>query len=103
MTRGALGISGIPKVVTTEWLLLVTLGVLAFLSLALGVMGLTFFVLAAVEVTIAKTKPDALFFAACVLGIGYGLRAYSHKLSGLKTVTVSSGVAAMAASAWEAG
>ncbi|MDQ6623963.1 MAG: amino acid permease [Verrucomicrobiota bacterium] len=60
-----------------------------------GVMGVTFFVLAAVELTIAKTKPEALFFALCVLGIGYALRAYSHKLSGLKTVTVSRGVAAM--------
>src|SRR4051812_33349120 len=60
-----------------------------------GIMGLTFFVLAAVELTIAKTKPEALFFAMCVLGIGYGLRAYSHKLSGLKTVTLSRGVAAM--------
>ncbi|MDQ3313603.1 MAG: amino acid permease [Verrucomicrobiota bacterium] len=60
-----------------------------------AVMGLTFVVLAAVELTIAKTKPDALFFAMCVLGVGYGLRAYSHKLSGLKTVTVTRGVAAM--------
>ncbi len=60
-----------------------------------GIMGLTFVVLAAVELTIAKTKPEALFFAMCVLGVGYGLRAYSHKLSGLKTVTVTRGVAAM--------
>ncbi|MEP7072073.1 MAG: universal stress protein [Verrucomicrobiota bacterium] len=60
-----------------------------------GIMGTTFVVLAAVEITIAKTKSDALFFALCVLGIGYALRAYSHKLSGLKTVTVSRGVAAM--------
>ncbi len=60
-----------------------------------GVMGLTFVVLAAVELTIAFSKPDALRFAVCVLGVGYGLRAYSHKLSGLKTVTVSRGVAAM--------
>ncbi|MDQ6861432.1 MAG: amino acid permease [Verrucomicrobiota bacterium] len=60
-----------------------------------GIMGATFFLLAAVELTIAKTKPEALFFAMCVLGAGYGLRAYSHKLSGLKTVTVSRGVAAM--------
>ncbi len=52
-----------------------------------GIMGVTFLVLAAVELTIAKTKPEALFFAMCVLGVGYGLRAYSHKLSGLKTVT----------------
>ncbi len=60
-----------------------------------AVMGLTFFVLTAVELTIAKTKPEALFFAMCVLFAGYALRAYSHKLSGLKTVTVSRGVAAM--------
>jgi len=59
------------------------------------IMGLTFAVLFVVELTIAKTKPDALFFAICVLGVGYGLRAYSHKLSGLKTMTVSRGVAAM--------
>ena len=36
--------------------------------------------------TIAKTKPDALFFAVCVLGIGLAFRAYSHKISGLRTV-----------------
>src|SRR5882724_1330512 len=41
-------------------------------------MGATFLVLALVEVTIAKTKPDALFFAVCVLGVGLGFRAYSH-------------------------
>jgi nucleotide-binding universal stress UspA family protein len=58
-------------------------------------MGATFFILAAVELTIAKTKPDALFFAICVLGIGLALRAYSHKLSGLKTLTVTRGVAEM--------
>ncbi len=60
-----------------------------------GIMGVTFFILAAVELTIAKTKPEALFFALCVLGVGWALRAYSHKISGLKTVTVSRGVAAM--------
>jgi amino acid transporter/nucleotide-binding universal stress UspA family protein len=61
-----------------------------------GIMGLTFLVLFAVELTIAAdTKTGALFFAVCVLGVGYALRAYSHKLSGLKTVTVSRGVAAM--------
>jgi len=59
------------------------------------IMGLTFVILAAVELTIAKTKPDALFFAICVLGIGLALRAYSHKLSGLRTLTVSRGVAEM--------
>ncbi|HEX4668200.1 MAG TPA: amino acid permease, partial [Chthoniobacterales bacterium] len=58
-------------------------------------MGITFLILAAVELTIAKTKPDALFFAICVLGIGLALRAYSHKLSGLKTVTMTREVAEM--------
>jgi nucleotide-binding universal stress UspA family protein len=59
------------------------------------IMGVTFFILFVVELTIARTKPDALFFAMCVLGVGYALRAYSHKLAGLKTMTVSRGVAAM--------
>lgn len=59
------------------------------------IMGATFAVLAAVEVTIAKTKPEALFFAACVLLVGYALRAYSHKVSGLKTMTVARQVAEM--------
>ncbi|HEY6206747.1 MAG TPA: amino acid permease, partial [Chthoniobacterales bacterium] len=55
----------------------------------------TFLVLALVELTIAKSKPDALFFAICVLGIGLGFRAYSHKISGLKTLTVTRKVAEM--------
>jgi amino acid transporter/nucleotide-binding universal stress UspA family protein len=59
------------------------------------IMGATFFILAAVELTIAKTKPEALFFAMCVLGAGYALRAYSHKASGLKTMTVARQVAEM--------
>src|SRR3954471_17647509 len=59
------------------------------------IMGTTFFILAAVEVTIAKTKPEALFFAMCVLLCGYALRAYSHKASGLKTMTVARQVAEM--------
>src|SRR6476661_4610497 len=59
------------------------------------IMGATFAILAAVEVTIAKTKPEALFFAACVLLVGYALRAYSHKVSGLKTMTVARQVAEM--------
>jgi nucleotide-binding universal stress UspA family protein len=48
-----------------------------------------------VELTLAKTKPDALFFAVCVLGVGLGFRAYSHKISGLKTLTVTRRVAEM--------
>ncbi len=59
------------------------------------IMGTTFFILAAVELTLAKTKQDALFFAMCVLFIGLGFRAYSHKVSGLKTVTVARKVAEM--------
>jgi nucleotide-binding universal stress UspA family protein len=55
----------------------------------------TFLVLFAVEVTIAKTKPDALFFACSVLGIGLTLRFYSHKLSGLTTLTVTRKIAEM--------
>jgi amino acid transporter len=58
-------------------------------------MGGTFVILALVEVTIAKTKPDALFFAVCVLGVGLGFRAYSHKIAGLKTLTVTRKVAEM--------
>lgn len=53
----------------------------------------TFVILAAVEITLARTKPDALFFVVCVLGIGLGLRAWSHKRSGLQTITVSAAVA----------
>ena len=59
------------------------------------IMGATFLVLAAVELTLAKTKPDALFFAMCVLIVGLGFRAYSHKISGLKTLTVARTVAEM--------
>ena len=59
------------------------------------IMGVTFFILVAVELTIAKTKPEALFFAMCVLGVGLAFRAYSHKVSGLKTLTVTRKVADM--------
>jgi nucleotide-binding universal stress UspA family protein len=59
------------------------------------IMGATFLVLALVEITIAKTKPDALFFAVIVLFIGLAVRAYSHKLSGIKTVTLARQVAEM--------
>jgi amino acid transporter/nucleotide-binding universal stress UspA family protein len=58
-------------------------------------MGATFLVLAVVELTIAKTKPDALFFAVCVLGVGLGFRTYSHKIAGLRTLTVTRKVAEM--------
>lgn len=58
-----------------------------------ALMGLTFLVLFAVELTIAKTKADALFFACCILGVGFSLRAYSQKRAGLRTVTVPHQVA----------
>jgi amino acid transporter/nucleotide-binding universal stress UspA family protein len=58
-------------------------------------MGATFLILAFVEITIAKTKTDALFFATLVLLVGLGFRAYSHKLSGIKTVVLARQVAEM--------
>jgi len=51
-----------------------------------AIMGTTFVVLFCVEVTIAKTKPAALFFAACVLGVGFGLRWWAMKHAGYETV-----------------
>ncbi|MEA3212226.1 MAG: hypothetical protein QOE70_5283 [Chthoniobacter sp.] len=58
-------------------------------------MTLTAVVLAAVWLTIAYTIDHALFFAICVLGVGLSVRAYSHKVVGLKTVTVSAAAAEM--------
>lgn len=58
------------------------------------VMAITFVILVAVELTIAKTDHDALFFAACVLGLGMGIRSYSQRRAGLRTVTVSREIAA---------
>jgi amino acid transporter/nucleotide-binding universal stress UspA family protein len=57
----------------------------------------TFVILFAVELTIAKTKNDALFFAICVLGAGLGLRGYVQTRAGLRTVTISKEVAAAVA------
>jgi len=54
-----------------------------------SIMAVTFAVLFAVEITIAKTKPAALFFAACVLGVGFGLRWFAMKRAGLETVTLT--------------
>ena len=53
------------------------------------IMGATFLLLFAIEVTLAKTKPDALFFVTCVLIGGLGLRAYTLKRQGLTTLTVT--------------
>ena len=61
------------------------------------IMGFTFFVLFAVELTVAKVKDGALFFAVCVLGLGFALRAYAQRRAGLRTVTVSEHLAASVA------
>jgi amino acid transporter/nucleotide-binding universal stress UspA family protein len=58
------------------------------------IMTATFIILFAVELTIAKTKPDALFFAICILGTGLALRAYAQKRAGLQTLTVTKEMAA---------
>lgn len=62
-----------------------------------AVMGICFLVLFAAEVTIAKTKPDALFFACCVVGLGLSLRFWAQRRAGLRTVLVSEPVAAAVA------
>jgi nucleotide-binding universal stress UspA family protein/tetrahydromethanopterin S-methyltransferase subunit G len=54
-----------------------------------GIMLFTFVVLFVVEVTIAHTKHEALFFAACVLGVGFGLRWYALKRAGYETVMLT--------------
>src|SRR5437588_868097 len=57
--------------------------------------GVTFCVLFVVEVTLAHTKQDALFFVVVVLGAGLALRAYTQKRQGLTTLTVTREVAEM--------
>jgi nucleotide-binding universal stress UspA family protein len=58
------------------------------------IMGGTTLFLFAIELTIAKTKPDALFFALCVVGSGLGMRFYGQKKAGLQTLVVHKDVAA---------
>jgi len=60
--------------------------------------GITFGILCLVEITLAKTKSDALFFVVCVVGGGLIVRAYAQKRSGLTTVTLHHQVAAMVSS-----
>lgn len=60
-------------------------------------MTLTFVVLFAVEMTLAKTKPNALFFIVCILIVGFALRALAQRHAGLRTITVSHAVAAAVA------
>lgn len=57
--------------------------------------GTTFAILFCVEVTLAHTKPDALFFVVCVLGSGLALRAYTLKRQGITTLTIHRTVADM--------
>ncbi|MGC8828947.1 MAG: amino acid permease [Verrucomicrobiia bacterium] len=58
------------------------------------VMGLTFLIMFAIELTIAKTHQDALFFAVCVVGVGLGIRSYTQKLAGYRTLVVKEHIAA---------
>ncbi len=58
-----------------------------------GIMAVTFGILLLVELTIAKTRGDALFFALCVVGAGLGVRAYTQRRAGLRSVTVTEAVA----------
>ena len=61
------------------------------------VLGLTFVVLFAVEVTVAWHDEHALFFAVAVVGTGLALRTYSQRRAGLRTLTVSEDIAAAVA------
>jgi len=57
--------------------------------------GITFVVLAFVELTLAHTKLDALQFVLAILMSGLALRAYTLKRQGLTTLTVTREVAKM--------
>jgi amino acid transporter/nucleotide-binding universal stress UspA family protein len=62
-----------------------------------AIMGLTFAILFAVEITIAKVNHGALFFAICVLGTGLALRGITQRRAGLRTVTIRQEIAARVA------
>jgi amino acid transporter len=64
--------------------------------------GATFCVLFFVELTLAHTKQDALFFVVIVLGTGLALRAYTLKRQGMTTLTVTREVAKMVTPTLEA-
>ena len=57
--------------------------------------GITFVILACVELTLAHTKVDALQFVLAILISGLALRAYTLKRQGLTTLTVTREVARM--------
>src|SRR5947209_1157937 len=48
-------------------------------------MAFTFLVLFAVEMTLAKTKPNALYFIVCILITGFSLRGIAQRRAGLRT------------------
>ncbi len=62
-----------------------------------AVMGATFLVLFADEITIAKVNHGALFFAICLLGVGLSLRTITQRRAGLRTVTLRREIAARVA------
>src|SRR5206468_2948051 len=59
-----------------------------------GLMAVTFVILFAVEMTLAKTKPNPLFFIVCILISGFTLRGVAQRHAGLRTITVSRELAA---------
>jgi amino acid transporter/nucleotide-binding universal stress UspA family protein len=61
------------------------------------VMLITFITLFAVEVTLAKTKHNALFFIVCILIGGLSLRSWAQRRAGYRTITVSKEIAAAVA------
>jgi amino acid transporter/nucleotide-binding universal stress UspA family protein len=60
-----------------------------------GTMLITFLILFAVEMTLAKTKPNALYFIVCILIAGLALRGFAQKRAGLETITISRELAAI--------
>ncbi len=58
----------------------------------------TFLLLAAVELTLAHEKHDALFFVVCILGAGLGVRAWTLKRAGLANITLPRELAALLSS-----
>jgi nucleotide-binding universal stress UspA family protein len=54
-----------------------------------ALMLVTFVTLFAIEITLAKTKPNALFFIVCILVVGLSLRAWSQKRAGFETVVLT--------------
>jgi amino acid transporter len=80
---------------------LYAIGVVGAITVNLGscamnrAIGFTWYDRVLFGVTLAHTKPEALFFVMCVLGVGLALRAYTQKRQGLTTMTVTHQVAAM--------